>query len=50
MAVTDIRPEAAKARAEQFDIPDVEASANRLIARKDLDAVDIVVPNRFHKP
>jgi len=49
VAITDIRPDAAATRAEQFDIPAVEATARRLIARKDIDVIDVVTPNRFHK-
>ena len=49
VAITDIQSSAAKARAEQFKIPDVEATGRALIARKDIDVVDIVVPNRFHR-
>ena len=50
VAITDINPDASATRAEQYDIPNVDATARRLLARKDIDAVDIVTPNRFHKP
>jgi len=50
VAIMDIRQEAARQRAEQFQIPSVEATARRLIARKDIDAIDVVVPNKFHEP
>ncbi len=49
VAITDINAQAARARAEQFNIPDVETDPKRLISRKDIDVIDIVVPNRFHK-
>lgn len=48
-AITDIKPATSAKRAEEFDIPGVEPTARRLLARKDIDAVDIVTPNRFHK-
>ncbi|HUT59709.1 MAG TPA: Gfo/Idh/MocA family oxidoreductase [Phycisphaerae bacterium] len=50
VAVSDIDRAAAARRAEEFDIPDVEPTAKKLIARRDIDVVDIVVPNRFHRP
>ncbi len=49
VAIADTNPEAARKRAEEFKISSIEESAKRLLARKDIDAVDIVVPNRFHK-
>lgn len=49
VAITDINIAAAKARAAEFDIPDVVADTNGLISRKDIDVIDVVVPNRFHK-
>jgi predicted dehydrogenase len=49
VAITDLRPAAAQKRAKEFEIPSVEDNGRRLVARKDIDAVDIVVPNMFHK-
>ena len=49
VAITDIRQDAAKKRAEEFQIPDVETTGRRLLARKDIDVVDVVVPNKFHR-
>lgn len=49
VAITDINPSASAHRAQEFSIPSVEASAEKLIARKDIDAVDIVVPNHYHR-
>jgi predicted dehydrogenase len=49
VAITDIDKSAAARRAEEFHVPTIEANARRLIARKDIDAVDIVVPNMFHR-
>jgi predicted dehydrogenase len=47
-AVTDIDVKAAEGRAEQFGMA-VEPTAARLLKRKDIDAVDICTPNRFHR-
>ena len=49
VAITDIVPEAARGRAEEFDIARVEPNAKSLLAHKDIDVVDVVTPNRFHK-
>jgi len=49
VAITDINPDAAAKRAEEFDIPNVDATARRMLRRKDIDVIDIVTPNRFHK-
>jgi predicted dehydrogenase len=49
VAIADIHREAAERRAEEYNIPSVESSGRRLLGRKDIDAVDLVVPNRFHK-
>lgn len=50
VAVTDANFEAAAKKAAEHNIASVEESAEALIARDDIDAVDILVPNRFHKP
>lgn len=49
VSITDINKAAAAKRAEEFKIPEVASSAGRVIARRDIDVIDIVVPNRFHK-
>jgi predicted dehydrogenase len=49
VAVTDINPDAARQRAEKYDIANVDPDVPTLLDRE-LDLVDIVVPNRFHKP
>jgi len=49
VAITDINPDASAGRAEEFNIPNVDASARKLLGRKDIDVVDVVTPNRFHK-
>ena len=50
VAITDVRRDRAVDRAKAFQIPSVERSATRLLARKDIDVVDIVAPNRLHAP
>lgn len=50
VAIVDVRRDRAADRAKAFDIPSVEPSAARLLARKDIDVVDIVAPNRLHAP
>ncbi|PYI56283.1 Gfo/Idh/MocA family protein [Paenibacillus flagellatus] len=47
-AITDVSKPLAEARAKQFGIPAVEESAEALLARSDIDAVVIGVPNKFH--
>ena len=49
VAITDLSLEAAADRAEQFSIPSVEPTGRKLLARKDIDVVDVVTPNMFHK-
>ena len=49
VAITDINRTNAVKRADEFHIPNVEIGAAELISRKDLDAIDIVVPNMFHR-
>jgi len=48
-AITDINAKAAKRRAEEFQFESVEPTGRKLLARKDIDVIDVVVPNRFHK-
>ena len=49
VAITDLDARVARQKADKFNIPDVETDAKRLISRKDIDIIDVVVPNRFHK-
>ena len=49
VAVTDINPDASAARAGEFNIPNVDDTARKLLARKEIDVIDVVTPNRFHK-
>ncbi|MDF2660514.1 MAG: oxidoreductase, partial [Paenibacillus sp.] len=47
-AISDVSKPLAESRAKQFGIPAVEESAETLLARGDIDAVVIGVPNKFH--
>jgi len=42
VAICDLDRELAEARAAEFDIPDVETDAEKVLARGDIDVVDIV--------
>jgi predicted dehydrogenase len=42
VAICDLDKGMAKARAMEFDIPDVETDAERLLSRDDIDVVDVV--------
>nr|WP_026695514.1 Gfo/Idh/MocA family oxidoreductase [Peribacillus kribbensis] len=50
VAVTNTTLSKAEACADDYSIPFIERSADDLIARSDLDAVIIAVPNQFHTP
>jgi len=49
VAITDLNPEAAAKRADEFKIGTVEKNVADLLRRDDIDVVDIVTPNMFHK-
>lgn len=49
VAMADVNVEAAKAFAEKNDIPNVYGDVAELLA-SDVDAVSIIVPNKFHAP
>ena len=50
VAIADISTEAANKAAETYRIPKVAESVESLIADPDIDAVSIIVPNKFHAP
>jgi predicted dehydrogenase len=50
LAVADHRPQAAIEAAARHGIPTVAASVDALLAMPELDAVSIIVPNKFHAP
>jgi len=49
-AVADPAPGAAERAAEQWDIAEAYDSVDAMLAKADIDAVSIIVPNKFHKP
>ena len=48
VACADVRPEAADASARKFGIPHVYYSAQEMLQRDDLDAVDVCLHNNLH--
>lgn len=48
VACADIKPEAAARSAETFGIPHVYATAQEMLRRDDLDAVDVCLHNNYH--
>ncbi len=49
VAVCDMNEEAAKAASEKYGIPNVFTDVGEMLA-SDIDAVSIIVPNKFHAP
>ena len=50
VAVADLTPEKVEAAKQNFDIPDGYADFQELLARDDIDAVDVCVHNNKHAP
>jgi len=50
IAVADLAPGAAAAAAEKYGIPSVYTSVEEMLESAVLDAVSIIVPNKFHAP
>lgn len=48
--IGDASLRAAKAGAKKLEIPQIARKVSELIANPDLDAVSIIVPNKFHAP
>jgi len=49
-AIADQSIEAANAAAKQHGIPEVAASVDALLADPSIDAISVIVPNKFHAP
>ena len=49
-AVTSLRPERARTYAEEHGVPTVCGDLAELLARDDVDIVDLCVPNQLHRP
>jgi predicted dehydrogenase len=50
VAVADLDDARGRAIAEQYGVPDVYTDYQDLLARDDIDAVDVVLHNRLHRP
>jgi predicted dehydrogenase len=50
VAVADTDEARAEAIAEKYDVPDTYTDYRDLLARNDIDAVDVVLHNRLHRP
>lgn len=50
VAVADLREVEARRVAAQYGVPDVYTDYRELLARDDIQAVDVCLHNRFHKP
>lgn len=50
IAVADLAPGAAEAAAEKYGIPSAYTSVEEMLESAVLDAVSIIVPNKFHAP
>ena len=49
-AIVDVNEEAARAAAEVHGVSDVYTDVDRMLAEAKIDAVSIIVPNKFHAP
>lgn len=49
VAICDLREERAKAQAEKFYVPDYYTNHHELLAREDIDAVTLPLPDQVHK-
>ena len=49
-AIADINEDAAKQTAEENEIPQVFSDVAEMLAIEEIDAVSIIVPNKFHAP
>jgi len=50
IAIADVNQEAAQSVADEHDIPQVFGDVAELLALPELEAVSIIVPNKFHAP
>ncbi len=50
VAICDVREEQARAMAARFGVPDVYTDYREMLARDDIDAVDVCLHNRLHRP
>ncbi len=50
VAICDLRREHAQSLASRFNVPDVYADYHEMLARDDIQAVDVCLHNRLHRP
>ncbi len=50
LAICDIRRDRAEALAEEYGVEDIYTDYQDILKRKDIDAVVVAVPNRYHAP
>lgn len=50
VAVADLAPGAAEKACKEYGIKDAYESVDVMLEREDIDAVSIIVPNKFHQP
>ncbi len=50
VGIADVNREAAERSAKTHQIPHVHDSVEELLAVPDIDAVSVIVPNKFHAP
>ena len=50
VAIADVNAEAAQSAAEAHEIPQSLGDVGQLLAMAELDAVSVIVPNKFHAP
>lgn len=50
IAISDVRKEAAEAVAKEYGIPQVFGDVAEMLSLPELEAVSVIVPNKFHAP
>lgn len=50
LAVADMAPGAAEKAAKEWDIAEAYTSVEEMLEKSDIDAVSVIVPNKFHAP
>lgn len=50
VAIADVNEAAARAAADQFEVPSIYTDVDQMLAEAKIDAVSVIVPNKFHAP
>jgi len=50
IAVADVAPGAAEKAAKEWDIAEAYTSVEDMLEKSDIDAISVIVPNKFHAP